>query len=108
MTPDFISSLVNLGSAGAVIIVVIIFLRSNEKRDGEWRDFFTALNSTNKADICKLAELMQSMIQELSAHDHYAHEMRAVIDTVARDLRRKRSAGDEPKTSDRQYIPPKE
>ena len=78
----------------------MIFLRSNEKRDGEWRDFFTALNSTNKQDICKLAELMQSIAQELSDHDQYAHRM---FDTLGKSIRSRR-ASDEPKTSDKQYI----
>ncbi len=54
MTPEVIAALVNMGSAGAVILVVLIFLRSNEKRDAQWRDFFTALNSASQADLFKL------------------------------------------------------
>ncbi len=37
-----IAQLVNLGSAGAVIAVVIIFLRAIEKRDTQWQTFLHA------------------------------------------------------------------
>jgi hypothetical protein len=86
MTPDFVASLVNLGSAGAVIIVVIIFLRSNEKRDVEWRVFFTSLNTDNKTDICKLADLMDRMIDTLKAHDVQAKEIKSSVDVISRTL----------------------
>ncbi|KKT30741.1 MAG: hypothetical protein UW18_C0011G0002 [Microgenomates group bacterium GW2011_GWF1_44_10] len=49
-----IASLINFGSAGAVIVVVIIFLNYIGKRDAEWRDFFTVLNKNNVEDLGKL------------------------------------------------------
>ena len=75
MTPDLISSLVNLGSAGAVIIVVIIFLKSIKERDAEWRDFFTELNKSNKDDVCKLADTIERIASTLDAHDKQAKEI---------------------------------
>lgn len=92
MTPETITSLVNLGSAGAVIIVVIIFLRSIKERDAEWRDFFTALNSTNKDDVCKLAETMRRMVDSLDAHDKRAADMADKLDAVHKAVTRPRKA----------------
>lgn len=78
MTPETITSLVNLGAAGAVIIVVVIFLRATEKRDKSWQDFFTALNASNKEDVCSLAETMQSLVTSVQklASDLAAHDQR--------------------------------
>lgn len=81
MTPEAINALVNMGSAGAVIAVVIIFLRSNEKRDAQWRDFFTSLNADSKDDLCKLAETMARMVHSLDEHDRQA---KAIKDAVSR------------------------
>jgi len=76
MDATAISSLVNLGSAGAVIIVVIIFLKNIKERDTEWRDFFTALNKANCEDgekrlelTEKILELVESVLKELHDHD---------------------------------------
>ena len=104
MTPDTLTSLVNLGSAGAVIIVVIIFLRSMKERDDLWRGFFTDLNAANKSDICELAKAMERILKALEEHDNRAREVKLTVDANARMLHRRRSAGNEPKTSDRQYL----
>ena len=76
MDATAISSLVNLGSAGAVIIVVIIFLKNIKERDTEWRDFFTALNKANCEDgekrlqlTEKILEMVGAVLSELKAHD---------------------------------------
>jgi hypothetical protein len=93
MTPETISALVNLGSAGAVIAVVWKFLefitKRDEKksaedatRDAEWRTFFTALNSTNKDDVCKLAETMERIAKALDAHDEQAKRIGHVVDQI--------------------------
>lgn len=95
MTPDTLSSLVNLGSAGAVIIVVIIFLKSIRERDAEWRDFFTTLNTTNKEDICKLAETMDRMVKALDEHDRRTDEIKVTIDAINRSLTKRRSTKDD-------------
>lgn len=76
MDASSLSSLVNLGSAGAVIIVVVIFLKTIKERDAEWRDFFTVLNKANCEDGEKRLELterildmVESMLKELHDHD---------------------------------------
>lgn len=81
------NALVNMGSAGAVIAVVVIFLRSNKERDAEWRSFFTALNSTNKDDICQLAETMERMLKSLDAHDAQAKAIKAAVDRIAENTK---------------------
>ncbi len=88
MTPETIAALLNLGSAGAVIIVVLAFLRSNEKRDQEWRDFFTALNEGSKNDLTeiinatkKLIESVDCLNDKLTNHDaNVAARVRAIQD----------------------------
>ena len=62
-----IANLVNFGSAGAVIIVVIIFLNYIGKRDSEWRDFFTQLNRANMEDMSKLTKAIDCMSLSVSA-----------------------------------------
>jgi hypothetical protein len=88
MTPETFTSLVNLGSAGAVIAVVIIFLRSIKERDAEWRNFFTELNKNNKDDVCQLAETMERMVNSLDAHDRQAKmiadNVKVVLDVITK------------------------
>ena len=62
MTPETISALVNMGSAGAVIAVVIIFLKEMGKRDRQWQDFFTELNKNNRCEIQELAQTMKEVV----------------------------------------------
>ena len=90
-------ALVNMGSAGAVIAVVIIFLRSNRERDAEWRSFFTELNRDNKSDICALADTMERMVSSLNDHDRQAKNALDIInrihEAVTRPVRRKPPQG---------------
>lgn len=76
-TAATIAQLVNLGSAGAVIIVVIIFLKTIKERDAEWRDFFTALNKATAEDGERRMQLTEKILQMVEAvlrelHDHDA------------------------------------
>ena len=78
MTPDTFSSLINLGAAGAVIIVVIIFLRYIEKRDLDWQTFFTTLNAANKEDTKQNTDIIRQIVSELdnliqAFHKHNEH-----------------------------------
>lgn len=93
MTPETISALVNMGSAGAVIAVVVIFLRSIEKRDNQWRDFFTAINSGTKDDIAamqavstRLIRLLEDLNKSYGDHDVQAKEIRALVLEVKTEL----------------------
>jgi hypothetical protein len=61
VTPDVISSLIDLGSAGAVIAVVIIFLNYLKKRESDWQDFFTSLTTSNKADMNQVRDVLEKV-----------------------------------------------
>ena len=93
MTAEIISALVNMGSAGAVIAVVILFQRSQEKRDREWRDFFTALNSGNAADIADMRNVSKNIVDNLERlldmygqHDTRAASVISAIESIKADM----------------------
>lgn len=67
MDTTAVASLVNFGAAGAVILVVILFLKYIKERDAEWRAFFTALNQTNVKDILRISESQERVVQQLTA-----------------------------------------
>ena len=69
MNPETIASLVNLGAAGAVIVVVVLFLRSNEKRDKQWQDFFTLINQGNEQKTDKIADVLDNLVKLVQDHD---------------------------------------
>lgn len=78
-TSEIISALVNMGSAGAVILVVMIFLKSIKERDAEWRSFFTELNTSNRNDIAGLTHLVDRMNTMLDIHDRQTKEVYQLI-----------------------------
>lgn len=82
MTPEIIAALVNMGSAGAVIVVVLIFNKSNEKRDAEWRDFFTELNRSNREDVAGMAQDLKDTIKCLDSHDKRSQEIYTVVNKI--------------------------
>ena len=100
MTPESIAALVNMGAAGALIVVVVIFLKRNkesetafltniEKRDQEWRNFFTAVNASNAADIgdmrivaLRITTLLEELIAAIAKHDAQAKEVAAAVADV--------------------------
>ncbi|MBE3038631.1 MAG: hypothetical protein IMZ62_07455 [Chloroflexi bacterium] len=48
MSPDTLTALVNLGSAGAVIAVVVIFLKFLGKADENWRVYLKELREDDR------------------------------------------------------------
>jgi hypothetical protein len=73
--PD-LTSLVNIGAAGAVIAVVLVFLDFIKQRDKDWRDFFNGIRETDGAAITRLTEVIdrlvsrvQSLEGKFDAHD---------------------------------------
>ena len=96
MDATTIASLINFGSAGAVIIVVMIFLNYIGKRDQEWRDFFTILNKSNVEDMGKLTKAIDNMSdsvallgENLKKHDN---NVESRIKDVQTSTRRKSRA----------------
>ncbi len=75
-----IASLINLGGAGAVIIVVILFLKYLQKRDEEWqtqmqkRDdqwqaFFSKISAANTTETQHLTDAIDRLAVQLTEHD---------------------------------------
>ena len=86
MDATTIASLINFGSAGAVIIVVIIFLNYIGKRDAEWRDFFTVLNKSNVEDMSKLTKAIDSMSQSVACLGDKLDQHDGHVDARIRDI----------------------
>jgi len=93
MDPALVTGLANWGPAGAVILVVILFLRSNEKRDVEWRNFFTELNKANgelnkanREDLCVVADKLENVVRSLDAHDAQAKKLLSLVEEIRRML----------------------
>jgi len=90
-----INALINLGAAGAVIIVVILFLKSNEKRDQQWQDFFTGLNKGSQARLDGMSHVtdkiqndLEKLIEYLAKHDGQAFEIKNLILELRKDIDR--------------------
>lgn len=60
MTDTAITSLINLGTGGAVIIVTIYFLRFIQARDKDWQTFFTGFMREQDASLRELLMLLQA------------------------------------------------
>ena len=97
-------AIVNMGSAGAVIAVVVIMLRAQEKRDAaflttlkeqaaEWRAFFTAIASTSQTDIDAmrttadhLVKTLDNLLSVYSQHDSRAVAIQQAIGLIRTDM----------------------
>ena len=102
MDATTIASLINFGSAGAVIIVVIIFLNYIGKRDQEWRDFFIMLNRNSIEDMARLTKAIDQMAQSLSGlgvnlkvHDDHVETRIKDIQLAERRKARTKGSGTE-------------
>ncbi len=87
MTPEQLATLVNIGSAGAVIAVVMIFLKFIEKRDADWRSFFSTIRAADNAvsaDLVKAIKELTGEIENLKSrlNSHEAVEMELLRDMV--------------------------
>jgi len=91
MTPETIAALINMGAAGAVIIVVMIFLNYISKRDKDWQNFFAALNATSLADIRQVRDSLDRVVQgincisvDLHAHDDKVDDRVKIIQVASK------------------------
>lgn len=66
---SFITDLVQLGTGGAIIAVIVIFLKYIEKRDREWQAFFQAIVLKKDVPLEKLSEAVQVILSEIREHD---------------------------------------
>lgn len=80
--PTLLSSLVQVGAAGAVIAVVIVFLNFIAKRDDQWQRFFQGLSVDSdglKKSVNDLAAVTAGLVAEV-------REMRADVNKINNDL----------------------
>lgn len=91
MNSETINALVNLGSAGAVIVVVIVFLKSIKERDAEWRNFFMALHNGDENANKQMTDVLNNLVasvnllrERLEDHDQKVDQR---IDQVANTRR---------------------
>ena len=73
MTEGTITSLINLGAAGAVIIVVVYFLRFIAKRDNDWQSFFERLMKQQDGPMVELTQAIRQLLSEFQKHDTWEH-----------------------------------
>lgn len=91
-----LATLVNLGAAGAVIGVVVLFLRFIEARDKQQREFFASLRQSDVEVSARLTEAINRLVgriecleNKFDAHD--ATEMEFLRGVVAnQDARQNR------------------
>lgn len=97
MTAEQITAVINLGAAGAVIIVVVYFLKFIKERDKDWQEFFKALLANKETPMQELAEAVHALLSEFRDHDTWEHtkldEMTKTISTERKTQPRKRDAG---------------
>lgn len=58
-----LSVVTNIGAAIAVIVVVMLFLKSNRERDELWREFFIDLNKSYVEGIQGLTQSVTRMLE---------------------------------------------
>ena len=94
MNADTIAALINMGSAGAVIGIVIVFLRFIEKRDKEWRDFFTIIIQGDKDTLNVIIATLKDQSALLQSHDLATRQAIATMEerTTARKTTPRRTA----------------
>lgn len=69
MTPELAAALSGWGPTGALIAVVMIFLKFIEKRDAESQAFFKALHISDDQKSDKIAEALEKLTDILQEHD---------------------------------------
>ena len=87
MDATIIQTIADLGTAGAVIIVVVYFLNFIKKRDEDWQKFFMNMNQQDNEVLAELKSTMQAVKDELvclrsdfNAHDQIEREFLRRID----------------------------
>lgn len=89
MTPDVLSALVNIGSSGAVIATVLIFIAFIKERD--------ALFEKRNTSLVDAVDRLAQRIQEMQVFDarHDASMLEAI-----KDMRTARNGGKKERTPD--------
>ncbi len=94
-----ITQLVNLGSAGAVIAVVVIFLKAIEKRDNQWQGFLhdeRIMENTQRKEDRDRLDRIESTLERLAVETasfradfgRHADEEMVRYDTILSETRK--------------------
>jgi hypothetical protein len=99
MDPATIASLINLGGAGAVIIVVVLFLKYLQKRDEEWRAFFVEISRGTATETQRLVVSIDRLAEKLDDHDKAVQPrietaVNSAVDTILSGTTPRRRATD--------------
>lgn len=62
-----VDALVNAGAAGAVILVVVLFLRFIKERDKNWQEFFVTIRTEDRQQSNKILEVMDRLITRVES-----------------------------------------
>jgi hypothetical protein len=93
MTGEQLATLVNIGSAGAVIAVVMVFLRFIKERDADWRSFFTGIRESDSEGLEKLTLVIDKLVARMESLEtkfdrHDATEMELLRGLIAKSERK--------------------
>ena len=93
MTGEQLATLVNIGAAGAVISVVVIFLRFIKERDADWRAFFSDIRKSDSEGLERLTLVIDKLVTRVENLDerferHDATEMELLRDLIAKSERK--------------------
>lgn len=94
-----VASLINLGGAGAVIIVVVLFLKYLQKRDEEWRAFFVEISRGTATETQRLVVSIDKLAEKLDDHDKAVQPrietaVNSAVDTILSGTTPRRRATD--------------
>jgi hypothetical protein len=90
MTGEQLATLVNIGAAGAVIAVVIVFLRFIKERDADWRKFFTSIRQADSEGLTKLTVVMDKLVARIESLEEKFDRHDAIEMEMLRELMAKR------------------
>lgn len=93
MNTEALAALVNLGSGGAVIAVVVVFLRFISKRDAETQMFFKTIRDADGEATGKLTAVIQKLVERVEGlenrfGEHDAAEMELLRSIAERPVSR--------------------
>ncbi len=86
MSGETVATLVNLGTGGAVVAVVLIFLKFIKERDHDWRHFFTTIRQADTEANTKLANVIEKLVDKVERLDVKFDQHAAIEMEVLRDI----------------------
>ena len=95
MSADQFTALLNLGAAGAVIVVVAYFLRFIEKRDKDWQAFMKVLMDDRDAPVQEMSTSLREFLKIFQAHDVWERTKIESMEQAVKDIKTRPAKDDE-------------